>query len=151
METRRGREDRMHETTRDKPGMNEADEAERIYRAIFRKSVPSQLKERYHRAIDAKFTDFSAREKRNFEMVLKKVRDLEALELAARHQNKMPLLISRFRLMVHLAENLPANQSLFINSSDRRITSYFSLLFGSARTLFKGLKGRFLLRRAGHV
>ena len=133
------------------PGITAQDEADRIYRAIFGKPIPSKVRERYYRAVERVLPDFPAKENRAFEEVLRGVSDLEALELAARRQSKLPLLISRFRLMVHLAECLPANQSVFINSSGRRMPGYISLAFGMVRTLFKYLKGRFLLRRAGDV
>jgi hypothetical protein len=132
-------------------GITAQDEADRIYRAIFRKSISPKVRDRYHRAVDLVPSDFSLEENRAFAEVLRTVSDLEALELAARRQNKMPLLIARFRLMVHLAESLPANQHVFINSSGRRMSGYISLAFGSARTLCKHLKGRFLLRRVGDV
>ena len=92
---------------------------------------------------------FSPEENKAFEAAFKRVSDLEALELAARLREKLAPLVFRFRLMAHLAENLPANQSIFINSRDRRIRGYFSLFCGSLRTLFKSVKGSFLLRRVG--
>lgn len=127
-----------------RPGMNERGEAERIYRAIFRKPIPSQVKDRYYRASETLFSGYSPEENQVFNEALRDVLDLEALEIAARLKNKIPLLVSRFRLMVHLAESLPSNQSVFVNSSDRRIPSYISLVFGGVRTLYKCLKGRFL-------
>lgn len=131
--------------------MKEQGEAERIYHAIFRKPIPSQVKDRYYRASDILFSGFSPEENQILKKALRDVSDLEALEIAARRKNKMPLLVSRFQLIVHLAESLPANQSVFVNSSDRRISSYISLVFGGVRTLYKCFKGRFLLRRAGDV
>jgi hypothetical protein len=133
------------------PGITVQDEADRIYRAIFRKPISSTVRDRYYRAVDSVLPDFSTHENRAFAEALKTVSDLEALELAARRRNKMPLLIARFRLMVHLAETLPANQSVFINSFNRRMSGYISLAFGGVRTLYKNLKGRYLLRRAGDV
>jgi hypothetical protein len=132
-------------------GIAAKDEADRIYRAIFRTPISSKVKDRYYRAVGSVLSDFSPEENRVFTEILRSVSDLEALELAARRQNKMPLLISRFRLMVHLAESLPANQSVFINSTGRRISGYISLAFGGVRTLYKHMKGRILLRRAGDV
>ena len=131
--------------------MKEQGEAERIYHAIFQMPIPSQVKDRYYRASDILLSGFSPEENQAFKRALKDISDLEALEIAARRRNKMPLLVSRFRLMVHLAESLPANQSIFVNCSDRRISSYVSLAFGGARTLYKSFKGRILLRRAGDV
>jgi hypothetical protein len=133
------------------PGVTTKDEADRIYRAVFRKPISSKVRDRYCRAVERVLSDFSLEENRAFAKVLRKVSDLEALELAARRQNKMPLLTARFRLMVHLAETLPANQRVFINSSGRRISGYISLAFGGVRTAYKQLKGRYLLRRAGDV
>lgn len=126
-------------------------DAERIYHAIFREPIPAQVKDRYNRASKIMFQGYSPKENHAFQKALRDVPDLEALEVAARRHNKMPLLVSRFRLMVHLAESLPADQSVFINFSDRRIPSYFSLVFGGVRTLYKCLKGHFLLRSLGDV
>jgi hypothetical protein len=131
------------------PEITAQDEADRIYRAIFRKPISSTVRDRYCRAVERVLSDFPPNENRFMAEVLRTVSDLEALELAVRRQNKMPLLTARFRLMVHLAENLPSNQNVFINSSGRRMSGYISLAFGSARTLYKHLKGRFLLRRVG--
>jgi hypothetical protein len=133
------------------PAVTTKDEADRIYRAIFRTPISSTVRDRYCRAVERVLSDISLEENRAFAEVLRKVSDLEALELAARRQNKMPLLTARFRLMVHLAETLPANQSVFINSFNRRMSGYISLAFGSARTAYKQMKGRYLLRRAGDV
>jgi len=133
------------------PEITVQDEADRIYRAIFRKPISSTVRDRYCRAVETVLSDFSPEENRAFAEVLRTVSDLEALELAARRQNKMPFLTARFRLMVHLAESLPANQHVFINSSGRRMSGYISLVFGGVRTVYKQLKGRFLLRRVGDV
>lgn len=129
--------------------MKKRDEAERIYHAIFRSQISPKIRERYFQAADILFSRFSPEENQVFDEALNKVSDLEALELAARLRKKMPPLVFRFRLMVHLAENLPANQSVFVNSRDRRIISYFSLFFGGLKTLYKFAKGSFLLRRVG--
>lgn len=129
--------------------MKERDEAERIYQAIFKSQIPQKIRERYFQAADILFSRFSPEENQAFDEALKKVSDLEALEVAARLRKKMPPLVFRFRLMVYLAENLPANQSVFVNSRSRRIISYFSLFFGGLRTLCKFVKGWFLLRRVG--
>jgi hypothetical protein len=131
--------------------MKKQDEAEKIYRALFQRPIPGLVKDRYYRATEILFSGYSPEENRSFQDAIMHVRDLEALEIAARREKKMPLLVSRFRLMVHLAENLPSDQHFFINTSDRRIPSYFSLLFGGARTLYKSIKGRLLLRRIVHV
>jgi hypothetical protein len=130
---------------------NERDEAERIYRAIFRAPIPSDVRDRYCRATKTLFSGFSPEEEQAFAELLREVSDLEALEIAARQRNKIPQLVHRFQLMVHLAENLPANQRVFVNSFDRRISGFFSLGFGGVRTLYKFMKGYFLLRRAGNV
>ena len=126
-------------------------EAEKIYHAIFRKPIPPEIRDRYYLASSTLFSGLSPEENQAFAKVLRSVSDLEALEVAARLRNRLPRLVSRFQLMVHLAENLPANQRVFINFSDRRIPGYFSVMFGGVRTLYKFIKGCFLLRRTGNV
>lgn len=132
-------------------GEKAKDEAERIYRAIFRAPMPPEIRERYDRALSTLFSVSPREEDGTLSGSVLYTDDLEALELAARRQNKRPRLIARFQLMVHLAETIPANQPIFINSSDRRIRSYVSLMLGGVRTLCKYLKGRFFLRGAGDV
>ncbi len=129
----------------------EREEAERIYRAIFRTPIPSDVRDRYYKATHTLFTGYSPEKDQAFAELLRNVSDLEALEIAARRKNKIPRLVNRFQLMVHLAENLPANQRIFVNSYDQRISGFFSLGLGSVRTLYKFVKGCFLLRRAGDV
>jgi hypothetical protein len=122
-------------------------EAEKIYKAIFKKDTPPLIKDRFHRAAK-KFQDgFSEKEKKEYEQVLNKVSDLEALELAARFKGKIPLLVSQVRLMVHLAETLPENQHFFVSFRNKRISGFFSLCVGGMRSFFKWVKGWFLLRR----
>jgi hypothetical protein len=132
-----------------KSGVKKLDEAERIYRAIFRTPIPAPLKDRYDMALPILFTGSSPEENRAVERALNCVSDLEALEFAARHQKKLPQLVYRFQLMVHLAESIPANQSVFVQSRDNKIRAYFSLLWGGLRTLYKFVKGWCLLRRVG--
>ena len=134
-----------------KRGIIKQDEAQRIYQALFKTSIPSDIRERYNRGVRTLFSGLSQKEEQDLADSLGKVSDLEALEMAARRRNKGHPLVSRFRLMVHLAESIPANQDVFINFTDRRIRSYFSLLLGGVRTLYKWVKGFFLLRRAGNV
>lgn len=134
-----------------KRGIIKQDEAQRIYQALFKTSIPSDVRERYNKGVRILFSGLSQREEQALADSLRKVSDIEALEMAARRRYKMHPLVSRFQLMVHLAESIPANQDIFINFTDRRIRSYFSLLLGGARTLYKWVKGFFLLRRAGNV
>ncbi|MCJ7679673.1 MAG: hypothetical protein MUP70_03010, partial [Candidatus Aminicenantes bacterium] len=75
------------------------------------------------------------------------VRDLEALELAARWRGRLTPLVLRFRLMVRLAETWPENRDLFINSRRRRIVGWTAAVYGGLRTAFKLIKGLFLLWR----
>ena len=126
---------------------NEKSEAERIYRAIFRTSVPPVIEKRFYRACEVLFSTFSHEEQREYVKALEKVSDLEALELAARKRRKLPLVVSRFRLMVYLAETLPQNQGFFIQSFNKKGHSFFSLSAGGIRTSFKFIKGWFLLKR----
>ena len=129
----------------------ERGEAERIYEAIFRTAIPPLIEKRFYQACEALFPGISLKEGSKYEEALEKVSDLEALELAARLLHIMPLLVTRFRVMVHLAETLPQNQRFFIHSRGGRGRCYFSLSVGGMRTVVKFVKGWILLARIQNV
>lgn len=125
-------------------------EAEKIYRAIFGKTIPPRIAERFTRACELYSPDFSSSDTAESQRMAARHKDLEALEMAARWTKRLPVLVWKFQVMVRLGETLPENRSLLINSSDRRLRSLFGLCAAGLRSVWKLSKGLILLRRASH-
>jgi len=123
------------------------DEAEKIYYALFKKEIPLKLKRHFHEAASRLFTSYSWERKEECRRALVEVTDIEALELAARIHNKLPLLVSKFRLMVYLSETLPQNINYFLNLQDKKFKGKGIVFFSGLRSLIKYIKGIFLLKK----
>ena len=123
------------------------DEAERIYYALFKKEIPLKLKKRFYEAVSRLLTSYPQERKEECQRSLAEVRDIEALELAARIHNKLPLLVSKFRLMVYLSETLPQNNNYFLNLQDKKFKGKGIVFFSGLRSLIKYIKGIFLLKK----
>lgn len=121
-------------------------EAERIYEAIFKAPIPLSIEGRFHKASQELSSGYSDEEKNEYRLALSRVSDLEALELAARRKNRLPMLVSQFKLMVYLAETLPENTKFYLNLKNRRLIWPFSFAFSGLRSAIKLTKGLFLLR-----
>ena len=131
----------------DTPSILIADEAQKIHRAIFGRPVPDIVRIRYNEAC-LKLEALNAPEQTELmKDILERVRDLEALELAARWFGRLPPLVLRFQLMVRLAETFPKNRDLFINLRRRRMAGWAAAGYGGLRTAFKLIKGFLQLRR----
>lgn len=124
------------------------DEAQRIYRALFKETIPPQLRDRFYQASSLLFGDIPKKHAEEYEKALSGVWDLEALEVASRLRNALPLLVWKFQLMVYLAETLPQNWKYYIHSRDERVKGMGSVLLSGGRTGFKLFKGILLL---GHL
>ena len=127
------------------------DEAEKIYKAVFKTQIPPPIKERFLRASKKLSAGFTQEEMDEYRYVMLKISDLEALELAARRKNRLPLLVSRFRLMVYLAETMPENRKFFLGLKSRRLIWPWCIKFSGLRTVIKLIKGSFLLRALKNV
>lgn len=132
--------------TRQPPGLSSQQEAERIYRAVFHESVPPTLLRRFAEASARLDLRTAAGELDRYHAVLRRVADLESLEVACRFTGTLPTLSTRFRVMVHLAETLPENQKYFLNRRKSRVRAWSALLAGGVVTGLRLLKGLFLLR-----
>jgi len=122
------------------------DEAEKIFRATFKSQISLPLKERFNKASELFTITYSKEDIDAYNRALEKISDLEALELAARYRNKLPVLVLKFKLMVYLAETLPENLKFFINRKDRRLIGYILIAYSGLRSMVKFIKGMFLLK-----
>ena len=121
------------------------DEADRIYRAIFRRPIPPIVRERFSAAIERMEVDPA--EQARYRRVLDQVEDLEALEMISRIQRIHPLLTKRFRIMVHLGETLPENQHLFVSTEGGLARALAAFTTGAFHSTAKLIKGWLILRK----
>ncbi|MBE0460732.1 MAG: hypothetical protein IBX60_03760 [Candidatus Aminicenantes bacterium] len=122
------------------------DEAEKIFRSIFKSQISLPLRENFDRASKVFTAAYSKEDIDAYNRALEKISDLEALEFASRYRNRLPLLVLKFKLMVYLAETTPENLGFYVNRKDRRLIGYISIAYGGLRSMVKFIKGMFLLR-----
>ncbi|MFQ6037924.1 MAG: hypothetical protein ACE5LV_04830 [Candidatus Aminicenantales bacterium] len=123
------------------------DEAEKIYRILFKRPIPPSLKARYFQAVEKFSSSFSREDITACEAAVERARDLEAVEAAARLRRKLPFLVWKFRLMVFLAEAWPENREFFINDQDERLRAVCLLGLRLVRSALKLIKGMVYLTR----
>ena len=75
--------------------------------------------------------------------------DIEALEFALRTRWPNNILCQKLKLLIYIAEAFPEYYLDFVNEEPRRFEGFFSLALHGLRTVYKGLKGRWLLRMLG--
>lgn len=126
--------------------MNTEQTADKIYQALFGKSAPSIVMERFAKALTLHEQGFPSGERDMTDRAVTKTRDLEALEMAARWTKKLPLLVWEFQVMVRLGETLPENRPRMINDRNRRLRALLALLGAGFRSSWKLAKGLVLLR-----
>jgi hypothetical protein len=121
------------------------EEAEKIFNSIFKAPFPSLLKERYLKASEKFSKSFAPFEIAECQRAIKKISDLEALELASRHLKKLPFLVVKFRIMVFLAEGWPLLRKHYINNKNTSLAGLSFIFYCGIRTAAKFVKGIFLL------
>ncbi len=125
--------------------------AARIYAAVFRQTIPEMILERFVQAATVLDRRTSDEERVLYDHALKRIGDLEALELAARYTHRVPALSDRFRLMVYIVETDPDHQHYYVGSQTGFVGGLLSMVGGGFQTTVKLIKGWFLLKRLGHA
>ena len=122
-------------------------EAQKIYRSLFHQDVPEIVISRFRGISERLEEDISSVEKNRYYRIIRRVNDLEALEIACRITKKMPLLSRKFHAMVYLAETLPVNQHYFVNDRTNFIKAA-RIVFGSIIWIgYKFIKGIWLITK----
>lgn len=118
-----------------------ANEAEKVYHAIFRNDVPASIQHHFNllsRKIESRY---SRDEINRYYKALQKNCDLEALEIASRYLKKMPVLSEKIKIMVYLAETVPENYGSFVNEHSSFVRACILLFSSMIRTAYKFVKG----------
>ena len=126
-------------------------EARKIYAAIFGREIPPLVLDRFVVASKRLNQSVPQAEMDSYYRAMSACNDLEALELAARYTRRFPLLSRKFRLMAYLAETLPENQAFFVNERSSFTGGMARSAAGGFRTVYKMVKGLWLVRRVAHA
>jgi len=121
------------------------DEGEKIYYSIFKKKIPLLIKEHFDRVSEKINLNYSEEELHEYYRYLKRVSDLEALELASRYFKRLKLLNKKFQVMIFLAETVPENYEFYINSKNNIFYAFFATVCYGFYTFYKMMKGIILL------
>lgn len=122
-------------------------EATRIYRSLFNRDAPPLILSRFKRVSERLNDKVSPQDLEQYYQAIRRVGDLEALEVAGRFTKKLPLLSWKFQAMVYLAETLPENQDYFVNRQTGFLKGGWLIFLGFMRTAYKLVKGFWLLGR----
>lgn len=123
-------------------------EARRLFRAIFRCDPPAPFCEWFAKVPDSVFPLFTEAMWENYRRVLRRVRDLEALEYASRLLGRNRVLVHKMLLTVYLAECCPEVRRYFVNRQDLSLVATWAYLTGAKLYNFwKLIKGLLLLLR----
>jgi len=126
-------------------------EAQRIYYTLFRREIPPLVAERFAQASVLLEANVPPADVAAYRRAIASGADLEALELAARYTHKLPLLTRKLGLMAYLAETRPENQALFINERASFVVGLVRLGISVLLTVWKMVKGLWLLRQVRHA
>ena len=124
-------------------------EAARLFSAVFQRQPTPTIVERF-RAVSPKLDEtVDDAERQRYRRAIDRVRDLEALEFAARLSGRLPLLCVKFRVMAYISETVPENQHFFVSRRPNGLRALWTIAWGALRSLYKLVKGMFLLRGLG--
>jgi len=119
-------------------------EADHIHRALFGRAAPADLQRQYVSAM--RDAPVAGALPLALDMLMEAGVDLEALELALRRRQPRNALTQRFQVLCYLAEVQPANYGRFVTERRRFLAGSLTLGMHIVRSMYKLVKGMWLLR-----
>lgn len=114
-----------------------AQEADKIYAALFEGPIPGVTRERFDRASILLHEGCTRSELDEYHRVVERSRDLEAVEYAARIFGRPALLPKKFNLMVWLAGVDRVSYDLLVNRRDRLVYGKLAVVLAGIRSAWK--------------
>jgi hypothetical protein len=118
-------------------------EASYLHRALFGRDAPEEVQAQYASALGA--APLAEVPRCDLARLIARGVDLEAVELALRRRTRANGLTQRFHVLCYLAEARPDCYAHFVNEQPRFFLGWLALAWHGARSLYKLLKGRWLL------
>jgi len=122
-------------------------EASALHRAVFGRDTPAEVAGRYADAHQMALSRIDASQSAWMRRVVDEKSDVEALEIVLRSRQPDHVLCHKIRLLIYIAEAYPEYYHDLINEESCRAQALLSLTLHSLRTVWKYVKGRWLLWR----
>ena len=126
-------------------------EGEHLHSSIFGSRIPDPVLQKYVEAHQYYLTSPEESELTWMAEVIRLGLDVEALEIALRFSDKCHLLVRKVKILVHITEAFDAYRPRFVNEHPQRLRAIVILAFHGLRTVWKFLKGKFLLWRLNRL
>jgi hypothetical protein len=120
-------------------------EADRFHSILFGGSAPEEIKRQYAAALQA----LPIAPMESLETLLESGADFEAMELALRKKNPFNPLTQRFRVLCYLVEPRPDYFHRFVGERRAFLAAAGAMFFAALRSIYLGIKGRYLVRKHG--
>lgn len=120
-------------------------EVRALHRFVFNSDVSQDVSEKYVLAHDYYLTGATNKDLLWMKRALQLGLDLEALEIALRIIKKNHILVQKIKILVYISESFTAYYGAFVNEHPQRRNAFFILSFHLIRSVYKFLKGTFLL------
>ncbi|OGL51390.1 MAG: hypothetical protein A3C43_06910 [Candidatus Schekmanbacteria bacterium RIFCSPHIGHO2_02_FULL_38_11] len=118
-----------------------------LHRAIFSSNAPPDVSKKYVIAHDYYLTETTDKDLLWMKRALQLGLDLEALEIVLRIVSKEHILVRKVKILVYICESFCAYYSAFVNEHSQRGNALAILFYHATRSVYKFLKGTFLLLR----
>jgi hypothetical protein len=128
-----------------------AREAEYLHRKIFDGPIPEALRASYVAANRAVASGGPGPAVAKMALIVERALDVEALELALRRRERRNSLTAKLLILLYLAEARGSHFHFFVNEERARARSFCLLALHALRSLYKLLKGAYLIRKHGIV
>jgi hypothetical protein len=126
-------------------------EGKLLHASIFRSPIPEPVLQKYIEAHHYYLISPDLSELTWMNKVIRLRFDLEALEIALRFSNQRHLLVRKVKILVYITEAFDGYRPLFINEHPQKLRAIVTLAFYGLKTVWKFLKGKFLLWRLNRL
>ena len=121
-------------------------EAEVFHQAIFGRPIPADILKAFVSANQILLQDPSNVIPVKIDTIIERSLDVEAIEFALRRRNPQNLLTKKLLILCYLAESRSAYFTTFVNQEHQPVKGFIKLSIATLRSVYKLLKGHFLIR-----
>jgi hypothetical protein len=121
-------------------------QADFIHEKIFRRPISEDIRAAFVSANEKLLKDARGLAAVNIDLILQRSMDVEAIEFALRRRNPQNILTKKVLILCYLTESRSAYYADFVNEQHRPIGAFISLSLETCRSVYKLLKGLWLIR-----
>ena len=116
-----------------------------LHRAVFKSEIPMDVARRYVSAHEYYVVNATEKDLLWMRRTVQLGLDVEALDIALRKIDKNHILIRKVKMLIYICEAYHKYYDFFISERAEREKAFLILFFHGIRSLYKFLKGTFLL------